>query len=578
MSIILGINAFHAGASAALVINGELKFAIAEERLNRIKYYAGFPNLSIKNCLDFAGLDIKDVDHIAIGRNPLANLNKKLLYVSKNLNLIFNFLKIKRFKNNLDNLKLLLQKECNFNINDMRFKIHNVEHHIAHTASTYFTSQLNSASGITIDGSGDFVTCMMSKCDGNNITPIHKIFVPNSLGTFYSSICQFIGFGNYGDEGKVMGLAPYGEDTYSKFFDDLITFENGNIILSKKYFSKFGSDQGIFIKKDGTMGIHNLYSNKMIKQIGKPRKIFQKLTQRDKDLAYGVQKKFEEIYFKLINHLYKLSPSKDLVLAGGCALNSVANGKIYDNSNFQNTFIHPASADDGLSVGAALFTSSLIKPRNSQVYFNSAYLGNDYKNDFVKKSFSKYNLKYQKLSNTILINKIVENLKKGKVIGWFQGRSEWGPRALGNRSILCHPGYPGMKKILNDRIKKREPFRPFAPIVLEKHTKNIFEKTQPSKYMLHVYKIKKSWRKKLSAVNHVDNTGRLQTLTKLQNPILFELIKAFEKKTKIPVVLNTSFNENEPIVETPSQAIECFLRTKIDVIVINNFYCSKVNI
>ena len=225
-----------------------------------------------------------------------------------------------------------------------------------------------------------------------------------------------------------------------------------------------------------------------------------------------------------------------------------------------------------------MFTSSLIQPRNSQVYFNSAYLGNDYKNDFVKKSFSNYNLKYQKLSDTVLINKVVENLKKGEVIGWFQGRSEWGPRALGNRSILCHPGYPGMKKILNDRIKKREPFRPFAPIVLEKHTKNIFEKTQSSEYMLHVYKIKKNWRKKLSAVNHVDNTGRLQTLTKLQNPILFELIKAFEKKTKIPVILNTSFNENEPIVETPSQAIECFLRTKIDVIVINNFYCSKVNI
>ncbi len=577
MAKILGINSFHAGASAAIILDGKVEFAIAEERLNRIKYFSGFPALSIQACLNYCNLKINNIDHIAIGRNPSSNLNKKIFYAAKNLHLLPNLIKIKTQKNKLDDLKFLLEKECFFNPKDMRFETHNVEHHIAHTASAFYNSDFSNASGITIDGSGDFVTCMMTVCEDNTIKPVHKIYVPDSLGTFYSAICQYIGFENYGDEGKVMGLAPLGKDAYKNLFIDMIDYDRGKLVLNKKYFTKFGNNQGIFIRKDGTMGISKLYSDKLVTDYGPARKKNELIKEKEKNFAFSLQKRFEEIYMNLLNDLYERVQNKNLVLAGGCALNSVANGKIYDLTKFKKTSIHPAAGDDGLAVGAALYVAQNYKISQRKVNL-SPYLGKEYLKKEIKTELEKNKVNFIDTKETAFINKIVNDMCNGSVVGWFQGRSEWGPRALGNRSIICHPGYPNMKDILNARIKKREAFRPFAPIVLEEYTDTIFECSQPSPYMLHVYKIRKKWRKKLSAVNHLDNTGRLQTLNKHQNPLLYELIRTFHKKTGIPVILNTSFNENEPIVETPSEAIKCFLRTKMDILAINSFYCKKEKI
>jgi len=574
MTNILGINSYHAGASAAIVIDGKLEFAIAEERLNRVKYFAGFPSLSIKACLNYCNLKISDIDHVAIGRNPSANLDRKLFYTAKNLHLLPNLLKIKTSKKKLDDLENLLHKKCDFNLKNMRFQTHKIEHHLAHTASSFFNSGWQNAAGITIDGSGDFVTCMMSICEDRKITPIHKIYMPNSLGTFYSSICQYIGFENYGDEGKVMGLAPLGKDVYKDLFFDMINYKKGNLNLNKDYFTKFGNNQGIFIKEDGTMGVNKLYSNKLIEKYGPARKKNDKIGEKEKNFAFGLQKRFEEIYMDLLNDLYDRTQNKNLILAGGCALNSVANGKIYNSTNFIKTSIHPAAGDDGLAVGAALYVAQKYNKKNDHINL-SPYLGKEYLKKEIKSNLKNHSINFIDLKEAKFIDNVVDDMCNGKVIGWFQGRSEWGPRALGNRSIISHPGYPNMKGILNARIKKREAFRPFAPIVLAEYTDMVFESSQPSPYMLHVYKIKKEWREKLSAVNHLDNTGRLQTLKEEENPLLYRLIRAFHERTSIPVILNTSFNENEPIVETPSEAIKCFLRTKMDVLAINSFYCTK---
>jgi carbamoyltransferase len=577
MSVILGINSFHAGASAALIVDGKIIHAIAEERLNRIKYYAGFPVSAIKACLDWAGLDVTDVDHVAVGRDAGANLQKKAEYVIRHPTLLANLMKIKSARQGLDDLKGLFAKHYGVPVERMRFDQHNVEHHLAHTASAYFVSGWDHAAGITIDGSGDFVTCMMSACQGRDIQPVHRIYVPNSLGSFYMMICQFIGYTKYGDEGKVMGMAPLGQDTYRDAFAEMIAFDKGQIKLSPKYFLPFGTNQGMTIDAKGQMVVRRHYSDYMIKRFGPPRSPYSDITQRDMDLAFGLQRRFEEIYFQLLNHLYDLVPDTKVVMAGGCVLNSVANGKLFAHTPFRETVIQPAAGDEGLALGAALYVSHAVLGEGDNQPMAHAYLGREYPEHEIERLLKGEGVHYVRLESEELIHRTTEEIANGKVVGWYQGRSEWGPRALGNRSIICHPGYEGMKDILNARIKRREWFRPFAPVVLQERLADVFEHDYPSPFMLHVYKIREEWREKLSAVNHVDNTGRLQTISRQQNPMYYDLIKAFEAKTGLPVLLNTSFNENEPIVERPEEAVSCFLRTKMDVLVAGPFLCRKLD-
>lgn len=575
MSVILGINTFHAGSSAALVIDGEPVAAIAEERLNRVKYFAGFPELAVRKCLEIAGLRYSDIDSVAVGRDSSANLHKKLEFALKNPAKLLNLAKIRAKRSSMDDLRTLIASHCDVEKSELRFEQYNVEHHLAHTASAYFASSWESSAGITIDGSGDFVSCLFSRCKGDTIEPVRRIFVPHSLGTMYTAVCQFIGYPSYGDEGKVMGLAPLGRNTYADFFEGMLRKSGNGFELDPSYFLPFGSNQGMEITKEGEMKVHRLYSDRFINELGTPREKYGEITQRDMDVAFGLQHIFEKYYLNLLNSLHDLVPETRLSMAGGCALNSVANGKALLETPFTEHCIQPAAGDDGLALGAALYVSNSIRKEGRRWEMHNAYLGNEYSDAEIRSELDRYGVEYRSLEREQLLDATTEEIKNGNVIGWFQGRMEWGPRALGNRSILAHPGFPNMKDILNARIKHREAFRPFAPSVLAERQSELFEQDYPSPFMLHVYKIRPEWRERLSAVNHVDDTGRLQSVARHENPLYYDLISNFEQKTGIPVILNTSFNENEPIVCQPSEAIECFLRTKMDVLVIGSYFCKK---
>lgn len=574
--LILGLNMFHADASAAIVADGDVKFAIAEERLNRHKHFGGFPALAIKACLDAVGAKISDVEHVAVGQDSDANLAKKVQYAFANPAKILNFIRLRQRKEAMRDLRSLIARAIDVDAGSLRFQEHHLEHHIAHIASAYYCSPWEKAAGFSYDGSGDFVSTMTARCEGNEIQVLDRVFLPHSLGSFYTMICEFIGYAKYGDEGKVMGLAPYGRDTYCGEIARILAPKNDGFQLDLSYFKPLGSNQGMQVLADGTVRLARHFSDRMEKFFGQPRKPHSEITQRDMDLAYAMQQRFEQILFHLLNRLHARVPLEDLAVAGGCALNSVANGKLFDTTPFRQTYIQPAAGDEGLAIGAALHTyqSVLRQPRRNGL--KDTYLGPEFSDSRIQSALQNAGLEYRKLERPPLLECVAEQIALGNVVGWFQGRMEWGPRALGNRSIVAHPGLPDMKDILNARIKHREWFRPFAPSILAEYQHEYFEKDHPSPFMLHVYRIRPEKRKVLCAVNHVDDTGRLQTVTREENPLYYDLISAFHRKTGIPVVLNTSFNENEPIVCRPEEAIDCFQRTRMDVLAIGPFVVKKL--
>jgi carbamoyltransferase len=573
--LILGINMFHADASAAIVLDGEVKFAVAEERLNRHKHFGGFPSLAVKACLDAVGTKISDIDHLAVGQDSDANLAKKVQYALANPAKILNFIRLRQRKEAMRDVRALLAKALEVDPGQLRFQEHHLEHHIAHIASAYYCSHWEKAAGFSYDGSGDFVSTMMARCEGNEIEVLDRVYLPHSLGSLYTMICEFIGYSKYGDEGKVMGLAPYGKETYCERVGKIVTPRNTRFELDLSYFKPLGSNQGMQVLLDGTVRLARHFSKRMEKLFGEPRRPHADITQRDMDLAFALQHRFEEIFFHLLNQLHRRVPLGDLALAGGCALNSVANGKIFGRTPFRRTYIQPAAGDEGLAIGAALHTyhSVLKQPRRFEL--RNSYLGPEFSESRIHSALGSAGLQFRKLERVALLDEMAEQIAAGNVVGWFQGRMEWGPRALGNRSILAHPGLPNIKEILNARIKHREWFRPFAPSILAEHQREYFEHDHPSPFMLHVYKIRPEKRQQLCAVNHVDDTGRLQTVTRDENPIYYALISAFHRKTGIPVLLNTSFNENEPIVCTPEEAIDCFQRTRMDALAIGPFVVEK---
>ena len=573
--LILGLNMFHADASAAIVQDGEVVFAIAEERLNRHKHYGGFPSLAVKACLDSVGAKVTDIDHVAIGQDSDANLAKKVQYALSNPTKILNFIRLRQRKEATRNVRSLLANALDVDPRLLRFQEHHVEHHIAHVASAYYCSPWEEAAGFSYDGSGDFVSTMMARCEGTNIEILDRIFLPHSLGSFYTMICEFIGYKKYGDEGKVMGLAPYGKHTYCGQIGEIIGLKNGSFQLDLNYFKPLGSNQGVQIQPDGTVILARHFSERMAKLFGEPREPHTKITQREMDLAFGMQHHFEEVFFHLLNELYKKVPLENLAMAGGCALNSVANGKLFSRTSFRHTWIQPAAGDEGLAIGAALHTYHAVLKQPRRYVMKNPYLGPEFSESRIETDLKKANLQYRRLDRDPLLEAVAEQIAAGNVVGWFQGRMEWGPRALGNRSIGAHPGLPNMKDTLNARIKHREWFRPFAPSIMAEYQQQYFEHDHPSPFMLHVYKIRPEKRQQLCAVNHVDDTGRLQSVTREENPLYYDLIKAFQRKTGIPVILNTSFNENEPIVCAPDQAIDCFKRTRVDALAIGPFLAMK---
>jgi carbamoyltransferase len=576
--LILGLNMFHADASAAIVEDGKILFAVAEERLNRRKHFGGFPALAVKACLDAAGAKISDVQHVAVGQDSDANLARKVRYALANPAKVLNFIKMRQRKEAMREVRSLLAQALDVDAATLKFQEHYLEHHIAHIASAYYCSPWETAAGFSYDGSGDFVSTMMARCEGGEIQVLDRVFLPHSLGSFYTMICDFIGYRKYGDEGKVMGLAPYGRDTYIDEIGKIVSFSQGKFQLDLSYFKPLGSSQGMQVLPDGTVCLARHFADKMEKLFGAAREPQAEITQRDMDLAYAMQYWFEEAVFHLLNELHTRVPEENLAMAGGCALNSVANGKLFARTPFRRTWIQPAAGDEGLAIGAALHTyhSVLKHPRRNE-QANHAYLGPEFSEALIESALKSAGVTYRRLERGPLLEAVSDQIARGNVVGWFQGRMEWGPRALGNRSIVAHPGLPGMKDVLNARIKHREWFRPFAPSILAEAQHEYFEHDHPSPYMLHVYKIRPEKRESLCAVNHVDNTGRLQTVAREENPLYYDLIETFGRETGVPVILNTSFNENEPIVCTPEEAIDCFQRTRMDALAIGPFFVGKAD-
>ena len=569
MSIVLGLNAFHADSAAALTKDNELLFAIEEEKLNRVKHWAGFPILSINKCLVETSIAPEEVTDISINTNPYSNLKKKIPFFLKKF--LFGKKKYEIFSRikNKFKLKSLLNKNFNFNT---KVKIHFVDHHLSHISSVYYASNFDESLCISVDGFGDFVSVAVAKCIKNKIQIIDKVFFPDSLGIFYEMMTQALGFKNYGDEYKIMGLASYGKPIYYDILKKNI-FEEKNIFsLNLDYFNH--TQNNFSYNFNGSPNQNKLYNEKLLKLF--PNNF---LELEKANIASSVQKLYEFFFFKIIKHSLKLYSSKNLCLAGGCALNSSANGKIPENFKFSNIFIPYAPSDAGGAIGSAFYIGKKINPNAEIRNYKNPFLGPSYKNQYIKNLTSKLSINkfsVEDVNEDDLYKIVAQKISEGKIIGWFQGRAEFGARALGNRSILADPRRPNIRDIINSKIKKREDFRPFAPSILSEYKDDWFETVYKNYYMESVIKLKSNKKNTIPAVTHIDGTCRLQSVYKDLNPRFYNLIKYFYQITNVPIVLNTSFNENEPMVCAPEEAINCFERTNMDYLIIENQIISRI--
>jgi carbamoyltransferase len=567
---ILGLNAFHGDSSAALLHDGVLIAAIEEERLNRIKHWAGLPALAASACL--AGTDMAELEHIAISRDPRANLWRKLVRVATRPQ---SWVEARRRGANalrLTRVQTELAAALGPRIDQARF--HYVEHHRAHLASAFFASPFEEAAIASVDGFGDFASTMSGFGRGNRIHVQQSTRFPHSLGIFYTAFTQFLGFPNYGDEYKMMGLAAYGEPRFAAKIRDVIKWHDGQFRLNLDYF--IHHSEGAEMTWDGGQpALANVYSGKMIEAFGAPRPARSELLPQHADMAASVQVVFEEIYFAFLNHIHTQTRQKALCLAGGCALNCAANGKIFDKTPFRELYIQPASNDSGTSIGAALYVWHQILDRPRSFSMRHAYYGPAFGQDEIASTLDAAGAIGHPMEEAALIDATAREIANGKVLGWFQGRMEFGPRALGNRSILADPRRTDMKDILNSRIKHREHFRPFCPSIRADRTGDFFAISYPSPFMVQAYPIRPERRAEVPAITHADGTGRLQTVAEDQNPLYWKLLTRFEELTGVPILLNTSFNENEPVVNTPAEALDCFLRTNMDVLVLGPYILHK---
>jgi carbamoyltransferase len=588
--IILGINAYHGDAAAAIVRDGELIAAVEEERFNRRKHCAGFPSEAVKYCLKVVGVSLEEVEHVGVSRDPSAHLHKKILFTAQRAARSFGGLGrdatehsekagsglLRQVADRLSNaarvrdLKDDLAKALNVPKKSLTAKFHNVEHHRAHLASSFFVSPFERAALLSIDGFGDFISTMWGVGEGNEIEVLGQVEYPHSTGILYTATTQFLGFPHYGDEGKVMGLAPYGKPRYMEEFRQIIrTDEGGRFRLNPDYFRHHA--EGVEMTWDeGSPVIGRIYSDEFVNCFGPARAEGMPLSDRERDIAASLQQRLEEVGFHILNHLHERTGLTDLGLSGGVAYNSVLNGKILLNTPFRRVYVQPAAGDSGTAIGACyqIWNSLLRQPRT--FVMDGAYTGPEFSDEEIIGELERSNLAYETYSDEELTKRAALDIADGAVLGWFQGRMEFGPRALGNRSIVVDPRRARMKDVLNERIKKREPFRPFAPSILEEYVGEYFEQTHPAPTMLMVYQIRPEQRARIPAVTHVDGSGRLQTVSRQVNERYYQLISDFNELTGVPVVLNTSFNENEPIVCTPRHAIDCFLKTRMDVLYLGN--------
>jgi carbamoyltransferase len=572
---ILGINAYHGDAAASITKDGQLIAAVEEERFNRKKHCAGFPALAIRYCLQAAGISLDQVDHIGISRDPSAHLHKKVLFsLTKLANL--SGLIATRLANaaKIRDLRQELTRVLGVSPSD-KVQFHNVEHHKAHMASCFLVSPFERAAILSIDGFGDFISTMWGLGQGNRIDVLGQVEYPHSAGALYTATSQYLGFTKYGDEGKVMGLAPYGQPRYLAEFRDIIRTDNGfGFKLNLDYF--LHHSEGVDMTWDeGSPTIGRMFSDQFSDTFGPTRSAGEPLATKHEDIAASLQARLEEVGFHILNQLYEKTKLDQLCLAGGVALNSVMNGKIPLHTPFKEIFVQPAAGDSGTAVGVCYYIHNMILHQPRSFVMEHAYTGPEFVEAQIERALSQSSLVHRKLGDCELTEVAAQAIADGKIVGWFQGRMEFGPRALGNRSIVVDPRRSEMKDILNARIKKREPFRPFAPSILEERVGEYFEQTHPSPTMLMVYQVKKDKQSVIPAVTHVDGSGRLQTVSRQTNARYYQLISDFEKLTNVPVVLNTSFNEDEPIVCTPEEAVNCFQRTRMDVLFLGNYMVQR---
>ncbi|MBV9494935.1 MAG: carbamoyltransferase [Acidobacteria bacterium] len=572
---ILGINAYHGGASACLIRDGRLIAAVEEERFSRIKYQAGFPVAAIRHVLAEAGITPQDLDHIGISRNPTANMMKKALFAfSRRPSLNF----IKDRLNNafkVGDLKTVFCERLGVEASSLKAEFHSIEHHRAHMASAFFVSPFKRAAVLSLDGMGDFVSTMWGLGEDTAMDIKGEVNFPHSLGIFYTAVTQWLGFPKYGDEGKVMGLAPYGEPKHLDKMRKIVRIQkDGTFELDLDYFVHHAEGVNMsWTESEPVLG--NLYSEDFVKEFGDPRVPRTEITKYHEDVAASMQVMLEEAEFAMVRRLAKETGEKALCMAGGVALNSSFNGKILPNTDFEEIFIQPAAGDAGTSMGVCYYIYHQVLGQPRVFEMRDAYTGPQYDNALIESTLKAANVAYETLSDEEMVKRAAERIAGGDVLGWFQGRMEWGPRALGNRSIVADPRRPDMKEILNARIKHREAFRPFAPSILMEATGDYFDQSYPDPFMVKVYGVRPEKQSEIPAVTHVDGTGRLQTVQKEYTPRYWSLINAFGELTGTPVVLNTSFNDNEPIVCQPREALDCFMRTKMDSLAIGNYFVAK---
>jgi carbamoyltransferase len=575
---ILGINAYHGNASAAIVCEGRLVAAVEEERFNRVKYAAGFPAQAIRYCLREAGLELKDIDHVAVPRNPFARLGRKLFYAMRMPSFARERVKVLQ---KFTAIPEALAQAFDTDPAGIAAKFHRIEHHQAHLASAFFVSPFERAALLSADGLGDFASTMWGTGEGRRMNIDGTIAFPHSLGLFYSAVTQYLGFLKFDDEYKVMGLAAYGEAEHLEAFRDIVRANGDGFRLGLDYFTHHRSGPEMsWAAADKTPTMGKMFSEAMERRLGPRRNPEEPLEQRHRNLASALQARLEEVYLGMLKRLAERTGLKAVCLAGGVAFNCVANGKIFDATGFEQVYVHPAAGDGGLAVGAAFFVWHQIFGKPRSFVMDHAYWGPGYTRDETGRAIDASGVRQNgwrvdELAEDNLMQRTAAIVADGKILGWFQGRAEWGPRALGNRSIVADPRRPEMKEILNQRIKHREIFRPFAPSILAESTGEWFEKSHPSPFMTLAYSVRPEKREKIPAPTHVDGTGRLQTVTRDANPRYWSLIKAFEQLTGVPVVLNTSFNDNEPIVCRPEEALDCFQRTQMDALVLGDFLITR---
>lgn len=570
--IVLGLNCFHGDSSAALIRDGKLVAAAEEERFRRVKHWAGFPSQAITFCLSQDGITLSDVDRVAINQNSRANLIGKLHYVlaqRPDLRLIWDRWRNRRAR---INVPALLRQTMSFGAFDG--PVDAVEHHAAHLSSAFHVSPFERAVVVSVDGFGDFASAAWGVGEGTTIRIDGRVYFPHSLGIFYQALTQFLGFPHYGDEYKVMGLAPYGRPAFIEAMRQIVRLQpDGSYKLDLRFF-RHHRDRVSYQWNDGAPQVGDLFSPALEQLLGPRRRADDPLDDRHRDIARSTQVMYEEAFFSLLNALHVRTGLTDLALAGGCAMNSVANGKVRRNTPFRRLYVQSAAGDAGGAIGAAYWAWHRLGGARSFV-MDHAYWGPRFDEGAInallaerKDGIAQAGCSVETLADASeLCRRTALAIADGKVVGWFQGRMEWGPRALGNRSILGDPRRADMKELLNLKIKRRESFRPFAPSILDRYVAEWFEEDDDVPFMMQVFQIRAEKRPLIPAVTHVDGSGRLQTVSERTNPLYYSVIDRFRDLTGVPMLLNTSFNENEPVVCEPREALDCFLRTRMDMLV-----------